>query len=90
MHQALMSAMEDICGFVSSLIKRHLPEIHSQLSVFCDILPLNSRPSTHPFPGCVINLLAASEAHWDSRDDIICVVVPFWEFEGAELVLLEA
>jgi hypothetical protein len=85
-----MSAMQDICGFVSSLIKKHLPEIHSQLSVFCEILPLNSRPSTYPFPGCIINLLVATEAHWDSGDDIVCVVIPFGEFKDAELVLMEA
>jgi hypothetical protein len=85
-----MSAMEDICTFVSSIIKKHLPDIHSELALFCEILPLNSRPSTHPFPGCIINLSVATEAHWDAGDDLICVVIPFGEFEDGELVLLEA
>jgi len=84
-YKALMSTLEDICKFVSAILEKHLPDIHSQLSVFCDILPLNIRPTTHPFPGLVINLQACTEAHLDGSDDI-----PFGELDDGELVLFEA
>jgi hypothetical protein len=86
----LMTALRDICTHVSDIIKKHLPDIHSELTVFCDILPLNEDPMTRPFPGCVINLQVSTEAHLDSGDDLICVVIPFGNFEDGELVLFEA
>lgn len=89
-YHALMSALQDICTLVSDIIKKHLPDIHSQLTLFCDILPLNDSSATHPFPGCVINLQVSTEGHLDSGDDTICVVIPFGDFEDGELVLLEA
>ena len=85
-----MLALNDVCDVVSSIIKKHLPHVHDILSIFCDILPLNGRPCTYPFPGCVINLQVATQGHIDIGDDTICVVIPFGEFEGGELVLHEA
>jgi hypothetical protein len=89
-YEALQLALKDVCAYVSAVIKKHLPEIHSELSVFCDILPLNVRPTTYPFPGLVINLQVSTEGHLDGGDDIICAVIPFGEFENGDLVLLEA
>ena len=89
-YHALMSTFKDVCQVVSDIIKKHLPDLHAQISIFCDILPLNDRPTTHPFPGCVINLQVATEGHLDSGDDTICVVIPFGDFEGGELVLSDA
>ena len=85
-----MAALHDICNMVSTIIKKHLPDAHKHLSVFCDILPLNIRPATYPFPGLVINLQVATEGHLDSADDTICVVIPFGDFEDGELILFEA
>jgi hypothetical protein len=85
-----MVALQDLCTLVSNLVKKHMPEIHSQLALFCDILPLNDHPATYPFPGCVINLQVSTEGHLDTGDDTICVVIPFGDFEGGELVLWEA
>jgi hypothetical protein len=85
-----MSALQDVCTVVSDIIKQHLPEVHGKLSLFCDILPLNEKPATHPFPGCVINLQVTTEGHLDDGDDTMCVVIPFGDFEDGELVLLEA
>lgn len=45
---------------------------------------------TYPFPGFVLNLQVATEAHTDTNDDTICVVIPFGDYTGGELVLHEA
>ena len=85
-----MEALHDICDVVAAILKKHLPDAYQHLSIFCDILPFNNRPATYPFPGLVINLQVATEAHLDSSDDTICVIIPFGDFEDGELILYEA
>jgi hypothetical protein len=84
-----MNALRDICEVVNDLIAFHLPDQHTELTVFCEIMPLNDRPATYPFPGCVVNIQVASVAHMDNADKTICVVIPFGDFCRGELVLYE-
>jgi hypothetical protein len=86
----LTETLKKICEVVSSLIRKHLPDVHRDLAIFCEILPLNIRPATYPFPGCVINLQVCTQAHLDAGDSGVCVVLPFGDFSGGELVLYEA
>jgi hypothetical protein len=85
-----MSALQDVCTVVSGIIKKHLPDLHGKLTVFCDILPLNDKPATHPFPGCAINLQVTTEGHLDSCNETICAIIPFGDFVDGDLVLLES
>jgi hypothetical protein len=88
-YNALMDALRDICQFVNDLLAFHLPEQHQELAIFCDILPLNDTPATYPFPGCVINIQVATISHLDRSDKVICIVIPFGEFEDGRIVLYE-
>ena len=87
---AITTALEDVCKIVYELIRKHLPEVHDHLRVFCEILPLNRCPVTYPFPGFVLNIRVCTEAHVDANDNTICVVIPFGPHEGGEIVLYEA
>jgi hypothetical protein len=54
-----------------------------------DVLPLNEAPTAYPFPGFVLNIQVMTDGHLDSGDNTICVVVPFGDWKGGELVLYE-
>lgn len=82
--------MDTICELVRTILQKHLPEAYKHLQVFCEMLPLNHCPHTFPFPGFVLNIQVCTEAHTDTNDDSICVVIPFGNFKGGELVLHEA
>jgi hypothetical protein len=82
--------MEPICQLVCKIIKKYLPDIHDKLRVFCEILPFSHHPITYPFPGFVLNCQVCTEGHTDTKDNLICVVIPFGDCEGGELVLYEA
>ncbi|KAK0454505.1 hypothetical protein EV421DRAFT_1896424 [Armillaria borealis] len=81
---------QDIMKFVDEHIRKLLPDIYKELTVFMDHLPLNERSAAYLFSGFVINVRVATNGHRDSFDKIICVVVPFGEWEGGELCLYEA
>lgn len=86
----MTDCIEDICSIVSAVIKKELPKEHEELSVFCELLPLNRFPTTYPFPGFVLNIQCCTEGHTDNGDTTICAVIPFGDYEGGELVLHEA
>lgn len=57
--------------------------------MYAESLP-GKRPSPgYPFTSIVININIACEAHRDS-DMVMCVAIPFKQFTGGELVLVEA
>ncbi|KAJ7919805.1 hypothetical protein B0H13DRAFT_1581068, partial [Mycena leptocephala] len=70
-------------------LQRLLPEEFDQLSIWCEVLPLASNSPAAPFGGFVLNLNACTWAHRDGGDKILCIVIPFGNFEGGELVLYE-
>ena len=88
--QSITDSLEDICKIICDILRKHLPKVSDRLRVFCEILPLNHRPATYPFPGFVLNMKVCTEAHVDANDDTICVVIPFGAYKGGELVLHEA
>jgi hypothetical protein len=88
-YNALMDALRDICEAVNDFLAFHLPQLQEDLAIFCEIIPLNEVPGTYPFPGCVINIQAATIAHWDGGDKIICIVIPFGDFKDGRIVLWE-
>lgn len=85
----IADCLEDICCVLSSVLQEHLPDEFEDLRVFCEILPLNRRSATYPFPGFVLNLRVCTDAHVDSNDNILCVVMPFGSYKGGALVLHE-
>lgn len=85
-----MDALKDICKAVGEVLRKHLPEEYSDLSVFCEILPLNRKPGTYPYPGCVLNIQVSTLAHKDGGDTVLCGIIPFGDFEDGDLVLWEA
>ena len=84
-----MASLGDICKVINDLLHKHLPDQHKVFTIFCEILPLNERPATYPFPGCVINIQVATVAHWDGSDKTLCLVIPFGKFEEGQIVLWE-
>jgi hypothetical protein len=88
--QSITDVLEDICKIVCNVLRKHLPHVFDRLRIFCEILPLNHRPATYPFPGFVLNIQVCTEAHVDTNDDTICIVIPFGPYKGGELVLHEA
>jgi hypothetical protein len=84
-----MEALRDICRVVSDVLRKHLPDQHKELTVFCEIIPLNEKPATYPFPGCVINIHVTTIAHLDGMDKTICIVIPFGDFTDGRIVLWE-
>jgi hypothetical protein len=88
--QSITETIEDICKIVCEVLRKHLPSSFDQLRVFCEILPLSHHPTTYPFPGYVLNIQACTEAHIDANDTEVCIIVPFGQYKGGELVLYEA
>jgi hypothetical protein len=84
-----MDALKDICKVVNDVLFKYLPDEHAELSIFCEIIPLNERPATYPFPGCIVNIHVTTIAHRDGCDKTLCIVIPFGEFEDGKIVLFE-
>lgn len=61
--------------------------MHAELEVFLDFIPLKQRSPFHPFTGMVLNINCCTTVHRDPQDRKICVVVPFGNWTGGELVL---
>jgi hypothetical protein len=66
-----------------------LPKEHAQISVYAERLPLNERSVAHPFGGFVINVRVSTKGHRDGGDKLFCVVIPFGDWKGGELVTFE-
>ena len=88
-YEALVASLKDICDFICSILKKHLPQEYTIMSVLLDQLPLGDRPATYPFGGFVLNIQVCTDGHKDEFDDTICLVIPFGDYEGGDLVLWE-
>jgi hypothetical protein len=88
-YHALDTALTEICTYVNDLVRLHLPNEYTVVKSFVDVLPLNECPTAYPFPGFVLNLQVSTEAHRDSGDSTICVVIPFGTWKNGGIVLHE-
>ena len=69
-------------------IQQNLPEQFESLCGVYEDLPFEPGFAVqYPFTKLVVNLGAQTEGHTDPKDDGLCVVVPFGEWEGGELCL---
>lgn len=84
------SIISDIIELLCSTMIQEVPGSYETLQIFCELLPLNHRPRTFPFPGWVLNINVCTDGHKDTNDAEICVVIPGGPFRGGELVLHEA
>jgi len=82
--------ISDIVQFICQGIVKETPISYDNLRIFCELLPLNHRSPTHPFPGYVLNINVCTIGHKDTNDTEICIVIPGGVFKGGELVLHEA
>ncbi|KAJ6542472.1 hypothetical protein DFH09DRAFT_1089025 [Mycena vulgaris] len=70
-------------------MRKLLPKEHADISVYATRLPLNERSLAHPFGGFVINVRVSTRGHRDGGDKLFCVVIPFGNWTGGELVMYE-
>lgn len=71
-------------------IKQRLPEHFESLSEVYEALPFEPMfAPPYPFSKLVVNTGAQTEGHTDPKDDGLCVVIPFGEWEGGELCLYQ-
>ena len=71
-------------------MRHHLPAETEEISMFVNHLPFSEYLGIEPFTGLVFNVGVCTTGHRDSLDQKFCVVCPFLNFEGGELVLHEA
>lgn len=61
-----------------------------KFSAFVELLPARESSICQPFSGFVLNVNVETNLHRDPKDlGGLCLVVPFGNFEGGELCLLE-
>lgn len=70
-------------------VRVNLPQEHERLEELIECLPLCASPISRPCSGYVYNVHASLDAHRDGMDTVMCFVIPFGEWEGAELVIYE-
>ncbi|KAJ7579382.1 hypothetical protein C8J56DRAFT_1058984 [Mycena floridula] len=82
-------ALEIIHKAVQFVIQSGLASEDDELRISVESLPFNDYSPAYPLAGYVININVSSGGHADRGDRKLCVIVPFGEFEGGELVLYE-
>jgi hypothetical protein len=70
-------------------MQQELPEEYQEIEVYCRSLSFGDLPASHPFAGVVVNFCVSCNGHRDWIDKLLCVVIPFGDWEGGELVLYE-
>ncbi|KAI0057701.1 hypothetical protein BV25DRAFT_1811966, partial [Artomyces pyxidatus] len=88
-HALIGEVFADLMELIHDNIAHHLPDIYSELCVYVDHLPQAAYSPVYPFGGFVINVSACTRAYCGNKDDTICVVAAFGDWEGGELCLYE-
>ncbi|KAK6988250.1 hypothetical protein R3P38DRAFT_2413723, partial [Favolaschia claudopus] len=78
----LCDAYEEVFDYIRVTLQKRFPGEYEDLSIYCDVLPMNAASASYPFGGFTLNLRAATRAHRDLGDKDICVVIPFGDFTG--------
>ncbi|PBK65051.1 hypothetical protein ARMSODRAFT_892364 [Armillaria solidipes] len=87
--ELIRNVLKPLIGFIRDRLKHILPKEYKLLEDFADNLTMNEDSAAHPLSGFVLNFKACTSAHRDTGDLLICVVIPFGDFEGGELCLFE-
>ncbi|KAJ6492444.1 hypothetical protein C8R47DRAFT_1319303 [Mycena vitilis] len=85
----LAEAYTDIFEYIRIVLQERFPDEYQDLSIYCDVLPMNPACPSYPFGGFVLNLRASTWAHRDHGDKMLCVVIPFGRYTGGQLCLYE-
>ncbi|KAH9910256.1 uncharacterized protein B0H18DRAFT_861307, partial [Fomitopsis serialis] len=78
-HRPIYDALKTILNNTFCWIEETVK--YSYLEATASILPDHHTSPVHPFLGLVINVNVATQAHRDSNDDSICLVLPIGDFE---------
>lgn len=72
-------------------MKYYFPEFQDEIAKTKDSLPGCETPMNSPFLGFVVNVNAKCKPHRDTGDSTLynCIVLPFGNFEGGEIVFKE-
>ncbi|KAJ7609977.1 hypothetical protein DFH06DRAFT_924634, partial [Mycena polygramma] len=81
----LAEAYTDIFEYIRIVLQKRFPDEYQDLSIYCDVLPMNAACPSYPFGGFVLNLRASTWAHRDHGDKMLCVVIPFGRYTGGQL-----
>ena len=81
--------LDRVNAYNSKQLKRHLPSVYNDLSIYADVLPGNEVSPAHPFGGFVLNLNVVTRAHRDVKDLCMCLVLVIGNHVGGELCLVE-
>ncbi|KAJ7021638.1 hypothetical protein C8F04DRAFT_1313727 [Mycena alexandri] len=88
-YSTLADAYADIFEYIRTVLEKRHPHAYEQISMYCDILPMNATSPAYPFGGFVVNIRVGTSGHRDPGDELLCVVIPFGTWEGGELCLYE-
>ncbi|KAJ6455081.1 hypothetical protein C8R47DRAFT_920897, partial [Mycena vitilis] len=81
----LAEAYTDIFEYIRIVLQERYPDEYQDLSIYCDVLPMNAACPSYPFGGFVLNLRASTWAHRDHGDKMLCIVIPFGRYTGGQL-----
>ncbi|KAG6832568.1 hypothetical protein H0H93_013503, partial [Arthromyces matolae] len=81
-YDLLAEFLQDLFAFVRDQMSELLPKEYDEIKIYVEELPHNVSSPAHPFGGFVVNFCVATEGHRDARDLLLCVVIPFGQFEG--------
>ncbi|KLO18442.1 hypothetical protein SCHPADRAFT_886155 [Schizopora paradoxa] len=84
-----ISKMKETFDFLRQATEHYLPDEYIEQETLTNDLALNQTSPFHPFTGVVLNINCCSFVHRDFMDHRICIVVPFGNWDGGELVFEE-
>ncbi|KAK0442065.1 hypothetical protein EV421DRAFT_1711006 [Armillaria borealis] len=87
--ELLHNTFKPLIGAIREKLKQVLPKEYKLLEGFTDHLMMNEDSAAHLFGGFVLNFRACMSMHRDTGDYLICIIIPFGEFEGGKLCLFK-
>ncbi|KAH9915373.1 uncharacterized protein B0H18DRAFT_1124959 [Fomitopsis serialis] len=81
---SLRNVLGDVFEWLDSKLAAMFPNFYVRLEQFAEILPGNSAPLSAPFLGLVVNLNVVTQAHRDSKDYDMCLVLAVGDFDEPE------
>ncbi|KAJ7452866.1 hypothetical protein FB451DRAFT_969195, partial [Mycena latifolia] len=88
-YEALVEVFGEAMEFQRANFEHIPPSEYNEVSIFCDVLPLNALAPAYPFSGFALNLRVATDGHRDPLDKKFCLIIGFTDCEGGELCLFE-